>query len=43
VERRMHAEGTSVVGNRPQEFAREVQAEFEKWRSLVTKASLRIQ
>ena len=34
VERRMEAEGTGVVANRPQEFATEVKAEFEKWRSL---------
>jgi len=43
VERRMEAEGTGVVANRPQEFAVEVKAEFEKWRSLVTKAGLKIQ
>jgi tripartite-type tricarboxylate transporter receptor subunit TctC len=42
VERRMEAEGTSVVANRPQEFAREVKAEFEKWRGLVAKAGLKI-
>lgn len=42
VERRMEAEGTGVVANRPQEFAAEVKAEFEKWRSLVTKAGLKI-
>ena len=42
VERRMEAEGTGVVANRPQEFATEVKAEFEKWRSLVIKAGLKI-
>jgi len=42
VERRMAAEGTGVVANRPQEFAAEVKAELEKWRSLVTKAGLKI-
>jgi tripartite-type tricarboxylate transporter receptor subunit TctC len=42
VERRMEAEGTGVVANRPQEFALEVKAEFDKWRSLVTTAGLKI-
>lgn len=42
VERRMEAEGTGVVANRPQEFAAEVKAELEKWRSLVVKAGLKI-
>lgn len=42
VERRMEAEGTSVVANRPLEFAAEVKAEFDKWRSLVTKTGLKI-
>jgi len=42
VARRMEAEGTSVVANRPQAFAREVTAEFEKWRSLVANAGLKI-
>jgi len=40
--RRMEAEGTGVVANRPQEFSREVKAEFEKWRMLVAKAGLKI-
>ena len=40
--RRMEAEGTGVVANRPQEFSREVKAEFEKWRGLVAKAGLKI-
>ena len=43
IERRMEAEGTDVVANRPQEFAAQVKAEFEKWRSLVAKAGLKIQ
>ena len=42
VARRMEAEGTGVVANPPQEFAMEVKAEFDKWRSLVTKAGLKI-
>ena len=39
---RFQAEGTDVVGNSPQEFTREVKAEFDKWRSLVAKAGLKI-
>jgi tripartite-type tricarboxylate transporter receptor subunit TctC len=39
----MEAEGTGVVANRPQEFATEVKAEFDKWRSLVAKAGLKVQ
>jgi tripartite-type tricarboxylate transporter receptor subunit TctC len=31
------------VGNSPEEFAREVKAEYEKWRALVAKAGLKIQ
>jgi tripartite-type tricarboxylate transporter receptor subunit TctC len=42
LERRMQAEGADVVGNPPQEFAAQVRAEFEKWRSLVAKAGLKI-
>jgi len=42
VARRLQAEGTTVVGNSPREFAAEVKAEFENWRSLVKKAGLRI-
>ena len=41
--RRFEAEGTDVVGNPSQEFTREVKAEYEKWRSLVAKAGLKIQ
>ena len=41
--RRMAAEGTTIVANRPQEYAVEVKAEFEKWRGLVAKAGLKIQ
>jgi tripartite-type tricarboxylate transporter receptor subunit TctC len=43
LERRYAAEGTDMVGNSPQEFAREVKAEHEKWRSLVAKAGLKVQ
>lgn len=43
IERRMQAQGTDVVGNPPKEFAAEVKAEYEKWRSLVAKAGLKIQ
>jgi tripartite-type tricarboxylate transporter receptor subunit TctC len=42
LERRMQAEGADVVGNPPQEFAVQVKAEYEKWRSLVAKAGLKI-
>ena len=42
LERRMQAEGADVVGNPPQEFAAQVKAEYEKWRSLVAKAGLKI-
>jgi len=43
LERRMEAEGTTIVANRPREFAAAVKAEFEKWRGLVAKAGLKIQ
>jgi tripartite-type tricarboxylate transporter receptor subunit TctC len=43
LERRMQAEATDVVGNPPQEFAAQVKAEYEKWRSLVAKAGLKVQ
>jgi tripartite-type tricarboxylate transporter receptor subunit TctC len=43
IERRMQAQGTDVVGNPPKEFAAQVKAEYEKWRSLVQKAGLKIQ
>jgi len=43
LERRMQAEGADVVGNPPQEFAAQVRAEYEKWRSLVARAGLKIQ
>lgn len=42
IERRMEAEATDVVGNTPREFSAQVRAEYEKWRSLVTKAGLKI-
>ena len=43
LERRMQAEGADVVGNPPLEFAAQVRAEYEKWRSLVAKAGLKVQ
>ncbi len=43
IERRLAAEGTDVVGNPPKEFAAQVKAEYEKWRLLVAKASLKVQ
>jgi tripartite-type tricarboxylate transporter receptor subunit TctC len=43
IERRFAVEGTDMVGNSPQEFAREVKAEHEKWRALVAKAGLKAQ
>ena len=43
IARRFEVEGTDMVGNPPQEFAREVKAEYEKWRALVAKAGLKIQ
>jgi len=42
IERRMEAEATDVVGNTPREFSAQVRAEYEKWRSLVIKAGLKI-
>ena len=42
VARRMQIEGTDVVGNRPQEFAAEVEQEFDKWRVVVKKAGLKL-
>jgi tripartite-type tricarboxylate transporter receptor subunit TctC len=43
IERRMEAEATDVIGNTPREFSAQVRAEYEKWRSLVTKAGLKVQ
>ena len=43
LERRMQAEGADVVGNPPKEFSAQVKAEYEKWRSLVAKAGLKVQ
>jgi tripartite-type tricarboxylate transporter receptor subunit TctC len=43
LERRYAAEGTNMVGNSPQAFAKEVKAEHDKWRALVAKAGLKIQ
>lgn len=42
IARRFEAQGTDMVGNAPHEFAREVKAEYEKWRALVAKAGLKI-
>lgn len=43
VERRMHAEATEVGGNPSREFAAQVKAEYEKWRTLVAKSGLKVQ
>jgi len=43
IARRFEAEGTDMIGNPSPEFTREVKAEYEKWRSLVQKAGLKIQ
>jgi tripartite-type tricarboxylate transporter receptor subunit TctC len=43
IERRLQAEGADVIGNPSKEFDAQVKAEYEKWRSLVTKAGLKIQ
>ena len=43
ISKRFEAEGTDMVGNSPQEFTKEVRAEYEKWSSLVAKAGLKIQ
>src|SRR4051812_43068936 len=43
VARRMELEGTDAVGNTPQEFAREVKVEYDKWRELVKKAGMKVQ
>jgi tripartite-type tricarboxylate transporter receptor subunit TctC len=40
---RMAAEGAEVGGNSPREFAAEVKAEYEKWRSLVRKTGMKPQ
>jgi len=42
IARRFEAEGTDMIGNAPHEFAREVKAEYDKWRALVAKAGLKI-
>jgi len=42
VVRRLEAEGTDAIGNSPREFAREVAAEYDKWRALVKQAGLRL-
>ncbi|HEV7821007.1 MAG TPA: tripartite tricarboxylate transporter substrate binding protein [Burkholderiales bacterium] len=41
VARRMEIEGTDVVGNSPQEFAKEVKVEYDKWLSLVKKTGMK--
>ena len=43
IERRLQAEGADVIGNPSKEFTAQVKAEYEKWRSLVAKAGLKIQ
>ena len=41
VARRMEVEGTDAVGNTPQEFAREVKVEYDKWLALVKKTGMK--
>jgi tripartite-type tricarboxylate transporter receptor subunit TctC len=41
VARRMDIEGTDVVGNTPQEFAKEVKIEYDKWLALVKKTGIK--
>lgn len=41
VARRMEIEGTDVVGNTPQEFAKEVKVEYDKWLALVKKTGMK--
>ena len=43
IERRLQAEGADVIGNTPKEFTVQVKAEYEKWRTLVQKAGLKVQ
>jgi len=43
IERRLQAEGADVIGNPSKEFDAQVKAEYEKWRSLVQKAGLKVQ
>lgn len=40
--RRMESEGTEVVGNSPAQFTAEVRKEFDKWRTLVKTAGLKL-
>jgi tripartite-type tricarboxylate transporter receptor subunit TctC len=42
VVRRMHSEGTEVVGNPPREFATEVKQKYDKWRTLVQRTGLKL-
>ena len=39
--RRMDVEGTDAVGNPPQEFAKEVKVEYDKWLALVKKTGMK--
>lgn len=39
--RRMEIEGTDIVSSTPAEFAREVKAEYEKWRELVKNTGMK--
>ncbi len=41
VTRRMEFEGTDIVLDSPQDFARQVKTEFEKWRELVKKTGMK--
>ena len=41
--RRMEADGTETVGNPPREFTQQAKTEFDKWRSLINKAGLKLE
>ena len=43
IERRLQAEGADIIGNPSKEFDAQVKAEYEKWRTLVQKAGLKVQ
>lgn len=40
---RMEAGGTETVGNPPREFTQQVRAEYDKWRTVVKKAGLKLE
>lgn len=41
IARRMEIEATDAVGNSPEEFAKEVKVEYDKWRELVKKTGMK--